>query len=172
VVGYDKSTPIDVGMVTGMTVDIPFTSSLALFNRPSHAVHFMTIRALAFINHWGFALSANGDGQISHCNRHRDKNGWEGWVIECTDNKNVFLSRNMDQGHFVIAIDDEGHVRMTENRVRAGWEEFELTFHRDFGVLTFQRVREPRFFLACSNEGRICSSRECNLEGMEAWTPE
>ena len=103
-------------------------------------------------------------------NKHLE--GWEGWVIESIHRKNVFLSRNKGYGSIVLAIDDHGVVRTTQNRVRSGWEEFEMSFHKNENCcLTFQRVKEPRYYLSCTDTGNICSTKSINLDGWEAWIP-
>jgi hypothetical protein len=135
-------------------------------------VQYITIKAIALVNNFGFALSVDDNGALSHHNRNTIKTEWEGWVIESILGRSVFLSRNKGNGKFVLAIDNQGNVLTTQNRVRGGWEGFELIHHltpKQESVITLQRVAHPRFWLACSDTGRIQSTKGCNLNGWEAW---
>jgi hypothetical protein len=83
-------------------------------------VQYITIKAIALVNNFGFALSVDDNGALSHHNRNTIKTEWEGWVIESILGRSVFLSRNKGNGKFVLAIDNQGNVLTTQNRVRGG----------------------------------------------------
>ena len=94
-------------------------------------------------------------------------------MIEYTGHgKQVYLSRNQDNGYHVLAIDDNGRVTTTTNRHMHGWEGFELTHRKDYGVFILQRVKHPRYYLACTNDGDIRTTMNLDLNGWEAWIPE
>ena len=164
-----------VGMLGGLKIDIPFAvvsdNNKKSFSRfLSTDANYITIRSLVFVNRWSYALSVRDDGSISNSNKHRHHNGWEGWILEILDGRNVFLSRNKGKGKKVLAVDDDGCVCTTHNRCKNGWEEFETNIHinGDEEYFTFQRVKEPRFYLASSSEGIICTKKDFDSKEL-AW---
>ena len=168
-------TLIKIGVLGGLKINIPFIIVSGKYKNSisrylSDHVGFITIRSIVFMNRWGYALSARDDGSISHSNKHKQYNEWEGWVIEFIDEKNVFISRNNFNGNIVLAIDDFGQVHTTPSRVREGWEEFEMVIQNNYyeEFVTFQRVKKPRYFLSCSPEGIIGTNQDIN-SSESAW---
>jgi len=93
VAGLDVAAVTSVGVIGAALVSIPFTYinpqgnqntlSVTKCSRPYNksVTAFISLKAIVFVNRWGFALSVQDDGKISHRNRNRQKDGWEGWVI-------------------------------------------------------------------------------------------
>lgn len=77
-----------VAMVSMAGVEIPFTyvnnqnqpESLFVIpcSRPINyeRTTFISLKAMVFVNRWGFSLSADDDGNISNRNRYRQRDGW------------------------------------------------------------------------------------------------
>ena len=75
-------------MVSMAGVEIPFTyvnnqgQPESLFvtpcSRPMNRekTSFISMKAMVFMNRWGFALSADDHGNMSHYNRNRQRDGW------------------------------------------------------------------------------------------------
>ena len=72
-------------------------------------------------------LAVNNDGQVTTTgNRVAGPNGWEGFKFEPAGaERNVkyfIVSNNQNAKTKVLAIDDDGNVKTTNNRVVDGWE--------------------------------------------------
>ena len=124
--------------------------------------------AYIFKNNWGFSLAVDDNGKIAHQDRNEVRNGWEGFRIEYTNPKTCFISREKGNNKIVLAIDDNGNVCTTGNRVKVGWEEFLIT--ADSGKFMFSRVKAPHYTLAQDFNGKICTTMNLQSNGWEGWT--
>jgi hypothetical protein len=131
-------------------------------------VTLISLNALLIVNKWNFTLTCCDDGTIRDGMSYRTRDGWEGWVIEVLNGGDTcFLTRNKNYGKFVLAIDDTGAIKTTQNRVLAGWEEFEFKVYNK--VVTFRRVKKPRYYLGMDKNGKMTTSLECDLDGNGGW---
>jgi len=69
---------------------------------------------------YGFSLSADQSGNISHKNKNKVVNGWEGWIMEWSLPylATFFLMRYQDKGKFKLAISKDGKLQTTQNKVK------------------------------------------------------
>jgi hypothetical protein len=88
VIGLEITENSVVAMVSMAGVEIPFTyvnsqnQPESLFVTPCsrpfnyEKTTFISMKAMVFVNRWGFALSADDNGNLSHHNRYRQRDGW------------------------------------------------------------------------------------------------
>ncbi len=124
---------------------------------------------LLILNNWEYALSVDDQGRLTDSSKNRNRNGQEGWVIEVSSGRNVFLRRYKQPNNMFLSIDDDGKVNTSKDKKIGGPEEFEQVFHPTSGLYTFQRVKEPRYFLSQDNHGYIFASEKAQLDKWEGF---
>jgi hypothetical protein len=86
--GLLGSTMIDALTVVG--TEVPFACVSAegengaavctrIYNK--QLTNYISVKPHVFTNKWGFALSVDEEGNLSHRNKNKCLDGWEGWVI-------------------------------------------------------------------------------------------
>jgi hypothetical protein len=117
-------------------------------------VTLISLNSLILENKWGFTVTCDDNGSLYNGNSNRKRDGWEGWTIEIINNDSTcFISRNMGYGQHILGINDNGHVDIIQNRILNGYGEFEFKVYKEYGVVSFRRVKSPRYYLGMDKKG-------------------
>jgi len=167
----DKLTSL--GVLDAECIKLPFAcyqNNKEMFTRPLFAeTCFVGLRFIYLRSIQNRLLTFEGDDSVDAKYQSMSKPGQGEWVLESIGENSVFFSHNSKSGRNVLAINDAGEVKLTTGRFRNSWEEFEVVYHKAEKVITIRRVRSPRYYLSCDDNGKVTGYLHFNLLGNEAW---
>lgn len=162
-----------IGILDAECITLPFAccrNNKELFTRPVFAeTHFIGLRFIYLKSFQKKLLAFEGDSSVDAKSADAIKPGQGEWVLESIGGNNVFLSHNSKEHKNVLAINDVGDVLLTSNRTLNYHEEFEMIYHSKERVVTLQRIRTPRYYLSCDENGKVNGYLHYNLLGNEGW---
>lgn len=162
-----------IGILDAECITLPFAccrNNKELFSRPFFVeTYFIGLRFIYLKSFQQQFLTVEGDAAVETTSADFIRPGQGDWLLESIGVNNVFLSHNSKENKNVLAINDVGQVFLTTNRSRNYYEEFEMIYHPKERVVTLQRIRSPRYYLSCDENGKVSGYLHCNLLANEGW---
>lgn len=113
----------------------------------------------------GYTVSIKPSGEINYGCTSADgswNKGYEGLNFQhITGGNRFFLSRRQCYGKWVLAMNQDGGVYCTTDRITGGDADFEMIIHAT-NVINLRRTTAPKLFLGMDNKGNPVGVPEAN----------